>query len=390
MGRLEIVNVNAHLHTPYSFSAFDSIPQALDMAVAQGVKVVGINDFYTMKGYGEWSVECAKRRLYPLFNIEFIGLQESDQERGIRVNDPNNPGRTYLAGKGLMCPSSLGEPYASQLDRIVEESNNQVRAMCEKLNGLLEESTAGFSLHFENIEKVLTKGMVRERHLAKALRIAAYTHFKNDPDAIRAFFDKLFHGRALRSEVSDVAGVENEIRGNLLKAGGAAFVSEDPRAFLPVEDVIAIVRSAGGIPTYPFLGEDAKGAFTDFEEDLENAAAVLKERGIYSAEFITPRNGAAMMEKYAGYLWDHGFIVTFGSEHNTPVMEPVELFAAGGVELTGKLKEINYMGACVIAAHQDLVASGRQGYLDERGIADTVNRDRYIAHGDKVIKSTIR
>jgi hypothetical protein len=29
-----MVDVNAHLHTPYSFSAFNDIDQALDMAAA--------------------------------------------------------------------------------------------------------------------------------------------------------------------------------------------------------------------------------------------------------------------------------------------------------------------------------------------------------------------
>lgn len=38
-------HVNAHIHTPYSFSAFGSIDQALDAALAEDVKVVGINDF---------------------------------------------------------------------------------------------------------------------------------------------------------------------------------------------------------------------------------------------------------------------------------------------------------------------------------------------------------
>src|SRR5574344_1846788 len=104
---MKTVNVSAHLHTPYSFSAFKSIPQALDMAAEEGVKVVGINDFYSMDGYAEWSVECAKRQLYPLFNIEFISLNVEDQVKGIRVNDPNNPGRTYLSGKGLDYPVTL-------------------------------------------------------------------------------------------------------------------------------------------------------------------------------------------------------------------------------------------------------------------------------------------
>ncbi len=47
----EIRLVNAHLHTPYSFSAFTDISQALNMAVNENVKVVGINDFYATDGY---------------------------------------------------------------------------------------------------------------------------------------------------------------------------------------------------------------------------------------------------------------------------------------------------------------------------------------------------
>ena len=40
-----IPDVNAHLHTPYSFSAFVDVVDALDRAATEGVRVVGINDF---------------------------------------------------------------------------------------------------------------------------------------------------------------------------------------------------------------------------------------------------------------------------------------------------------------------------------------------------------
>ncbi|MDR3188056.1 MAG: hypothetical protein LBT94_02580, partial [Prevotellaceae bacterium] len=84
------LNVNAHLHTPYSFSAFDTLAEALDRAKKEDVAVVGINDFYSTDGYQEWCLECYLRKLYPLFNIEFISLQAEDMAAGIRVNDPNN------------------------------------------------------------------------------------------------------------------------------------------------------------------------------------------------------------------------------------------------------------------------------------------------------------
>lgn len=332
-----MLDVNAHLHTPYSFSAFSSIGEALDKAAEEGVKVVGINDFYSTDGYGEWKEGCARRGLFPLFGIEFIALNAEDQAAGLRVNDPNNPGRTYISGKGLACPPILsGEPLR-QLEAVRAESNAQVERMCAKLNEWLKAEGYSIVLDFKEIREKLTMGSIRERHLAKALRLA------------------------LCPEVENPAQVENDLRSKLLKAGGPAFVPEDPKAFLPTETVQRIIEAAGGIPTYPFLADDAKGHFTDFEGDLQRAADTLRKRGFRSVEFITTRNTTAVLEQYAGYLEDEGFIVTFGSEHNTPAMEPIRLRTRDAAELSPKLKAINWRGACAVAAHQagkDSIAAG--------------------------------
>lgn len=48
-----VPDVNAHIHTPYSFSAYGSISEALDRAAAEGVRIVGINDFYSTDGFRE-------------------------------------------------------------------------------------------------------------------------------------------------------------------------------------------------------------------------------------------------------------------------------------------------------------------------------------------------
>ncbi len=382
---MKIIKVNAHLHTPYSFSAFNDVNQALDMAVAEGIKVVGINDFYTTAGYEAWAAGCKDRGLYPLFNIEFISLNEEDQKAGLRVNDPGNPGRTYLSGKGLSYPFKLAEPFASQLAEVSAEANTQIESMCSKVNEILESNNAGFTLDFNRIKNDLTKGSIRERHLAKALRLKVYENCGDNELKIKELFCKLFAGKELKSSVADVAGVENEIRGNLLKAGGGAFVPEDPKAFLPMQTVCNIIVAAGGIPTYPFLADDAKGDYTDFESDLVRVAKQLTERGFHSVEFITTRNNVDLLEKYAGYLHEQGFVVTFGSEHNTPAMEPVELFARNSTPLTEKLLQINLEGACVIAAHQHLVAQGLRGYVDANGQADRSKRAEFIKLGDELI-----
>lgn len=381
--------VNAHLHTPFSFSAFRDIDDALDRAVTEQVKVVGINDFYTAEGYKEWADGCRKRGLYPLFGIEFISLNEEDQKAGLRVNDPGNPGRTYISGKGLLQPFKLDEPYASQLTNVRTEANKQVEAMCEKLNGILTGKNAGFILDIDWIKGNLTKGSVRERHLAKALRLKVYENCGDNPTCIKNLLKEIFDGKELKSDTENLAGIENEIRANLLKSGGSAFVPETAEAFLPMQTVCKIILAAGGIPTYPFLADDAHGNYTDFERDLEHTAKQLTERGFHSVEFITTRNDMNLLEKYATYLHNQGFIVTLGSEHNSPSMEPIELFARNKTPLSDKLIRINYEGACVIVAHQYLVAQGLSGYVDKQGKADRSKRGEFVKLGDELIRNRV-
>jgi len=384
-GKGTVFSVNAHLHTPYSFSAFRDIPQALDMAVTEKVQVMGINDFYTTDGYSEWAGECAKRGVFPLFNIEYISLNKADQLAGLKVNDPGNPGRTYLSGKGLSFPPVMGEPYASALASVRSESNNHVAGMCRKLNELLQKTGVGFLLDFEVIKNTMTKGMVRERHLARAIREKADSLFTSSDDK-KAFYAKLFGGKELVSDLSAPATIENELRNNLLKAGGPAFIPEPAEAFLDSETVCKMILNQGGIPTYPFLADDANGNFTPFEGSKEKAGETLKQRNIWSVELIATRNSLAVLEEYVQYFHNEGFIVTLGSEHNTPAMEPVELFARNKTVLTPALKRINYHGACVVAAHQYLSATEGSGYLDKSGKPKTGDYEKFVTLGMALIE----
>ena len=97
----EYREANGHIHTPYSFSAFIALETAFKMAVEEKIAVLGINDFYVTDGYDAFHEGCVRNKIFPLFNIEFIGLLKTEQKNGIRINDPNNPGRIYFSGKGL-------------------------------------------------------------------------------------------------------------------------------------------------------------------------------------------------------------------------------------------------------------------------------------------------
>jgi hypothetical protein len=81
----EIPKANGHIHTPWSFSAFNNVEQALKMAAEENIKALGINDFNTFDGYAEFDSLSRKYKVYPMFNVEFMGLMEDEQKTGFAL-----------------------------------------------------------------------------------------------------------------------------------------------------------------------------------------------------------------------------------------------------------------------------------------------------------------
>ena len=133
----EYREANGHIHTPYSFSAFSDLDSVFTMAKEENICLLGINDFYVTDGFPKFYDGCIRNRIFPLFNIEFIGLMKEEQKKGIRINDPNNPGRIYFCGKGLDYPFHLSWRKRRGLNKVKEETQNQLRAMVSKLNTLI-------------------------------------------------------------------------------------------------------------------------------------------------------------------------------------------------------------------------------------------------------------
>jgi hypothetical protein len=358
----EYREVNAHIHTPYSFSAFKALDSLFKMAVEEKIAALGINDFYVTDGYEAFHKGCLRNKIFPLFNIEFIGLLKEEQKKGIRINDPNNPGRIYFSGKGLDYPFRTGWIQRRQLRNVKNESQVQIKAMISKLNRLIEREKPDLKLSYKTIRKEFAHELVRERHIAKALRELAVTISPSGEEQLH-FIESLYGGKKSETGIINQAALENEIRSNLLKSGGAAFVEEDENSFLELRKIIKIIIKSGGIPCYPVLLDDPSGKCTEFESDPGKLHNSLIRLGIECIELIPGRNDLNILKNFVEFFHNKGFIITFGTEHNTPEMLPLKVTARGLKPLDESLKKIAWDGACMIAAHQYLRANGRQGYV---------------------------
>ncbi|MGD0341207.1 MAG: hypothetical protein ABSA76_05825, partial [Bacteroidales bacterium] len=381
----EYREVNGHIHTPYSFSAFEKLETAFKMAKDEEVAVLGINDFFVADGYKAFKTGCLRNKIFPLFNIEFIGLLKEEQKKGIRINDPNNPGRIYFSGKGLDFPFNPGFMQKLMLNRVIRKSQEQIRAMIAKLNGLISTINPSLRITYEGVKERFAENLVRERHLAKAVRILAAENYPTAEEQLK-FIESLYWGKKSKVGIQNPAALENEIRSNLLKSGGAAFVKEEETSFLDLEKIIKVIHQAGGIPCYPVLLDDPSGKCTDFEADKEKLFSSLSGMGIGCIELIPGRNDHAVLKTFVEFFHSKGFIILFGTEHNTPEMSPLKVTARGGQPLDESLRRIAWEGACVIAAHQYLRAHRRQGYVLSDGKLSNDQKHELTMLGRMVIE----
>ena len=377
--------VNCHVNTPYSYSAFSDVESIFRMAEQEKIVLLGINDLYVTDGYDSFHKGCIKNNIFPLFNLGFIGLLKEEKQKLIRLNDPESPGKVYFTGKGLDYPFHTGFMLRKQLKDAVRESQAQVKAMILKLNLLIKAAEPSLGLSYEIIKRKYAHDLVREHHISKALRILAFENFPEPENQIN-FLEKLYSGKKSNVGTSDYRALEKEISSNLLKRGGGAFVEDNESSFLELEKIIRIIIKAGGIPCYPVLLDDTAGNLTEFENDPEKLYNSLSNLGIECIELIPGRNDASIFKKFVEFFHEKGFLITFGTGHDTPEMIPLTVTTRGSLPLDESLKKIGWEGSCVIAAHQYLRADGRQGYVLPDGTHSAKQKKELIKLGQLIIE----
>jgi PHP domain len=346
------LGTNVHVHSNHSFSVFASPAEAAAAGAAAGVEVLGLNDFFTVAGYPEFSTACHSHRLPAVFGIECIAIDQELAAKGILANDPANPGKIYLCGKGVANPGhSAANATLAKLRGFQEARNRQLIA---KTDAHFRATTGQAGPTWADVVGQTPAGNTTERHVAKAIlkRILelggdAYAKVVGAPAKA---------GGALTLADADA---QNQIRGNLLKVGKPCYAPEDPAAFPPVAEIRTLFLQLGAIPTYPVLGNPLTGGETDLSAWCDRLAAA----GWHALELIPARNTDDRVAAVLAEAAKRGWPVFDGTEHNTPAMEPMTTRWGLDERFRPQLRA----GALVLLGHQALVAAGKPGYVAADG-----------------------
>ncbi|HBF35610.1 TPA: hypothetical protein DDW35_13695 [Candidatus Sumerlaeota bacterium] len=358
---------NGHVHLPPNFSAFENVEQLIDMAKKEGIRALGVTNYYDFTVYGPFTEQARAAGIFPLFGLEIICLVDELVKACVRINDPGNPGKYYVCGKGI---TQFWDqtPRAKELYGAIRSADDKRMAeMSDKLSAVLTASGIPIKLTAQDVvARVVARHgcptetvTLQERHVAMVFQQAI---FEAVPEVDRAAALEKTFGVASKNPAS-ATGVQNEIRSHLMKAGKPGFVAE---TFINFETAYEVILELGGIPCYPTLADGAN-PLCGYEETPEHLVSELQKRNIFMAEFIPLRNKPEVLTQYVTTLRAAGIPVCGGTEHNSLDLIPIEPFCIGGAPVPEAVQDIFWEGACVVAAHQYLTAKGECGFVDKAG-----------------------
>ncbi len=381
-GLVEPLPANAHIHLPPNFSAFETVEQAIDLASDQNISVLGVSNYYDFQVYGEFSERAREKGIFCLFGLEIICMQEDLRQAGIKVNDPGNPGKTYLCGKGI---TRFGK-WTSEAERLINTIRQNDRQRMQEMIALLNATFNKRGLATQIDENAVIDMIVRQH---QSPRETVYLQERHASQAFQEFFSQQVPTSESASRLNTILGAEtkaglenhvaiqNDIRSHLMKAGKPAFVDE---SFLSFEEAQQLILELGGIPSYPTLA-DGTSPICDYEADIHDLVRKLHSRNVHAAEWIPVRNSPAVVREYVTKMRDAGLLLTSGTEHNTLDLIPLAP-TCNDQSMPADLQAIFWEGACVVVAHQFLTLHGECGYVDANG-----NPNPEYATADERIRS---
>lgn len=360
--------VNAHIHLPPNFSAFEGVEEAVNLAAEQGIGALGVSNYYDYAVYGDFVDRARRRGIFPLFGIEIICMDEALREAGIKLNDPGNPGKIYICGKGITRFEEMTPEAARLIELIRRNDASRMARMIERMEQVFAERGLETGINEEAVVEMIVRRhgsdrntvYLQERHISQAFQEALFE--KVEPRERLGRLSEVLGAEPKAKGPEDSVAIQNDIRSHLMKAGQRAFVEE---TFISFDDAYRLILELGGIPSYAVVADGAS-PISQFERSPDELIAAVKGWRIHAVEWIPPRNTIGVLREYVMKMRKAGLAITAGTEHNTLSLVPLDPFCKDG-DVPDDVRAVFWEGACVVAGHQFFSLHGECGFVDGEG-----------------------
>lgn len=361
---------NAHVHSHHSFSVFGPPADVVAAARAEGVGILGLNDFFTTAGAAAFAEACAVAKLPGFLCVECIARDEDAADQGVLLNDPGNPGKVYLCAKAVTAPDHA--QANARLAALRQQQEKRNRALIAALDVHFQAKLGVAGPTWDQVTAQTPAGNTTERHVAKAALLRLQELTANGRD-FAADFAQLTGTDAKEGD----AARQDQLRSALLKSGKPCYVAEDPAAFPTVPALRQVFLDLGAIPTYPILGNPVTSGESDIPALFDRIAAW----GFHAVEVISPRNTDERLIAILAEAAKRGWPVTDGTEHNTPVRDPLITRAAVDPRFAAQFQA----GALCVLGHAAERAAGRPGYVHPDGAPVSGGYDCCVRAGSQLL-----
>jgi hypothetical protein len=287
---------------------------------------------------------------------------------GLKINDPGNPGKFYLCGKGITRFEQMTPEAARLIDRIRRNDSARMAEMAERIKRIFSDRGLPTDIDQQAVVEMIVRRhgsdretvVCQERHIAQCFQEMLFDQV--EPQERTERLNAILGAETKAKDPGDFVTIQDDLRSHLMKAGQPAFVDE---TFIGFDDAYRLILELGGVPCYAAVADGAS-PISPFEESPEKLTAEIRQRNIHAVEWIPRRNTIGVLRDYVLNMRSAGLAVTAGTEHNTLDLAPLDPFCKDG-DVPDDLRAVFWEGACTVAAHQFLCLHGERGFVDGNG-----------------------
>jgi hypothetical protein len=246
-----------------------------------------------------------------------------------RINNPDSLGVLYMIIHGV--PARNIATVRKFLQPIQAARELRERRMLQGLNALLPKyglRTLDWQRDVRSISRADDGGTITERHIMYALATAIVEKVGRGPALLEFLTTIGIHPPARVSGyladasngmlLFDLLGV---LKSSFIEK---VYIQPDVQECIPVHEVVRFAEEAGGIPTYPYLGDVTDSPTGDkkaerFEDSyLEALMDEVKRLGFRAVAYMPPRNTIAQLRRIQELCATHQFMEISGVDINSP------------------------------------------------------------------------